>query len=87
MVLDNPARATDGQILLFRVGDKSLVPSDDAEPGADGSFCARELKAGKYIVLFRAGPDGSPDLFAFYPGVIEPSEATEVEVSLELSSN
>jgi hypothetical protein len=69
------------QILLFRVGDKSLVPSDDTEPGADGSFCARDLRPGKYVVLFRAGPDESPDLFAFYPGVLKPSEATEVEVA------
>jgi hypothetical protein len=81
LVLDNPARATDGQILLFRVGDKSLVPSDEIEPGADGSFCIRDLKPGKYVVVFRDGPEESPDLFAFYPGVIKPSEATEVEVA------
>ncbi len=81
LVLDNSARATDGEVLLFRVGDKSLVPSDDAEPGADGSFCARDLRPGKYLILFRAGPDDSPDLFAFYPGVIKASEATEVEVA------
>lgn len=81
LVLDNPARTTDGEILLFRVGDKSLIPSDEIEPGADGSFCTRDLRPGKYVVVFRHGPDESPDLFAFYPGVIKPSEATEVEVA------
>ncbi len=81
LVLDNPARATDGQILLFRAGDKSLIPSDEIAPGADGSFCARDLRPGKYVVVFRDGPDESPDLFAYFPGVIKPSEATEVEVA------
>jgi hypothetical protein len=81
LVLDNPARMSDGQILLFRIGDKSLVPSDEIEPGADGSFCARDLRPAEYLLLFRDGPDESPDLFAFYPGVIKPSEATHVEVA------
>jgi hypothetical protein len=30
----------DSQVLLLRVGDKSLVPTDEAEPARDGSFCA-----------------------------------------------
>jgi hypothetical protein len=81
LVLDNPARANEGQILLFRIGDKSLVPSDEIEPESDGSFCARDLRPAKYILVFRGGPDESPDLFAFYPGVIKPSEAAEVEVA------
>jgi hypothetical protein len=81
LVLDTPARTSDGQILLFRDGDKSLVPSDEIEPGADGSFCIRDLRPGKYVVVFRDGPDESPDLFAFYLGVIKPSEATKVEVA------
>jgi len=81
MVLDNPARTLDGEILLYRVGDKSLVPSDEIQPEADGSFCIRELRPGKYVVMFRAVADESPDLFAFYPGVIKPSDATEVEVT------
>jgi len=80
LLLDNPAHVTDGEILLFRVGDKSLVPSNRTEPGADGSFCARGLTPAKYLLIFRDGSDESPDLFAFYPGVIKPSEATEVEV-------
>lgn len=67
LVLDNPTHAADGEILLFRVGDKSLVPSDEAEPGADGSFCARDLRPAKYLLLFRYGPDDSPNLFAFFP--------------------
>src|SRR5260370_16101826 len=29
LILDNPARATDVQILLIRTGSKSLVPSDE----------------------------------------------------------
>lgn len=80
LVLDNPASATEGEILLFRVGDKSLFPSDEIEPGVDGSFCIRDLRPGKYVVMFRNGPDESPELM-FYPGVINPSEATEVEIS------
>src|SRR6266481_2416413 len=81
LVLENPASATDGEILLFRVEDKSLVPSDDAAPGADGSFCSHELRAGKYFVVFKHTSDESPDLFAFFPGVFTPSEAAEVEVA------
>jgi hypothetical protein len=81
LVLDNPAGTTDSQILLFRVGDKSPVPSDEIEPGADGSFCARDLKPAKYLLLFKHGPDESPDSFAFFPGVVKLSEATEVEVA------
>jgi len=80
LVLDNAGRTNDGQILLFRVGDKSLVPPDEIEPGADGSFCARDLRPSKYVLVFRDGPDESPEL-TFYPGVIKPSEATEVEVA------
>jgi hypothetical protein len=81
LVLDNPAGAADGQILLFRVGNKSLVPFDEIEPGADGAFCAGDLRPGKYLLVFRHGPDESPNLLAFFPGVIKPSEATEVEVA------
>ncbi len=81
LVLDNPARTTEGEILLFRVGDKSLVPSDQTEPGVDGSFCARDLRPAKYLLLFKDGPDESPNLFAFFPGVIKSSEATELEVA------
>jgi hypothetical protein len=80
LIFDNPTPATDGEILLFRVGDKSLVPSDEIQLGADGSFCNRDLRPGKYVVVFRDGTDESPEL-TFYPGVIKPSEATAVEVT------
>jgi hypothetical protein len=80
LVLDNPERTVDGQILLFRIGDKSLVPSDEIEPAADGSFCNRDLRPGKYVMVFRDGPDESPEL-TFYPGVVKPSEAAQVQVT------
>lgn len=81
VVLDNPARGNDGQIQLIRVGNKSPVPTDEAELQPDGSFCARDLRPGKYLLLFRAGSEESPNLFAFFPGVIKASEATQVEVA------
>ena len=66
---------------MNRVGNKSPVPTDEAEVQPDGSFCAHDLKPGKYLLVFRGGSEEAPGPFAFFPGVIKASEATEVAVA------
>jgi hypothetical protein len=79
LVLDNSIRSTDGQVLLFRAGNKSPIPSDEAEPENDGSFCVTVVP-GKYFLLFKDGSEESPKLFAFFPGVTKMSEATAINI-------
>jgi hypothetical protein len=71
---------TDSQILLLPVENPSPLPSDEAEPAQDGSFCVTEVAAGKYHLVFMQGDESSPTSFAFFPGVTKPSEATEIDV-------
>ena len=80
LILDDPNQASQGQILLFKAGNSSPIPSEETEPGADGSFCANDLRPGSYLLLFKDSADESPNLFGFFPGVVKPSEATELEV-------
>ncbi len=77
---------TDSQILLFPVESESPLPFDKAEPAEDGSFCVTGLTPGKYHLLFRNGDETSPTIFAFFPGVTKPSEATAIDV-IEGQSN
>ena len=69
-----------GQVLLLRVGIESFVPSGEADLASDGSFCADGVIAGKYHLVFMNGAEGSPTSFAFFPGVVESSQAGTVEV-------
>jgi len=75
---------SDEKLFLFRVANKSPIPSDeaDAEPQENGLFCADDLEAGSYLVLLTKGPEESPSLFAYYPGVMKPSEATSIDIRL-----
>jgi hypothetical protein len=70
----------DSQVLLLRVGDKSLVPTDEAEPARDGSFCATGVIPGKYHLAFVNRAENSPTSFVFFPGVVKSSGATAIEV-------
>jgi hypothetical protein len=70
----------DSQVLLRRVGNNSVVPSEEASPTRDGSFCATALIPGKYHVMFVNPAEGSPTSFVFFPGVAKSVEATAIEV-------
>jgi hypothetical protein len=70
----------DSQLFLLRVGNKSPIPSDEAELGRDGSFCATDVIPGKYYLLFMNRDEGSPTSFVFFPGVTKSSEAEPMEV-------
>ena len=71
---------TSGQVLLLRVGSEFLVPTNGAELSSDGSFCADGVTAGNYHLVFINGAEGSPTSFAFFPGVVESSQADAVAV-------
>jgi len=81
LVLDNGIRPADGEVFLFRERSSSLMPSEEADPGADGSFCITDILPGKYFMVFNYGPEHSPTSFAFFPGVSKLSEAKAVEIS------
>jgi len=81
LVLDNMIRPTDGEISLFREDSSSVIPTEEAEPEADGSFCITGLHPGKYFMVFSNGPERSPTSFVFFPGVAKLSEAKAIEVT------
>jgi hypothetical protein len=70
----------ESQVLLLRVGNRSPIPSDEAELANDGSFCATGIIPGKYHLLFVNPAEGSPTSFVYFPGVAKPSEATGIEI-------
>jgi putative intracellular protease/amidase len=70
----------DSQVFFLRVGNKSPIPSDEAEPSQDGSFCATDLIPGKYYLVFVNRAQDSPISFVFFPGVAKSLEATAIEV-------
>lgn len=70
----------DSQLFLLRVGSKSPIPSDEAELGRDGSFCATDVIPGKYYLLFMNRAEDSPTCFVFFPGVTKSSEAEPTAV-------
>ena len=80
-VLRSGRNFSDGRILLFAAGDKSPLPSDEADLDESGSFCVEGVSPGKYRLLFMNESEGSPTPFAFFPGTAEPSKATEIEVT------
>jgi hypothetical protein len=81
LVLDNPIRAADGEVLLFREGSNSLVPAEGVDPEPDGSFCVTQIRPGKYFMVFDNGPQGSPTVFSLFPGVSKLSEAKAIEIN------
>lgn len=70
----------DSQVFLLRVGNKSPIPSDEAELARDGSFCATGVIPGKYYLVFMNRAEDSPTSFVLFPGVAKSSEATAIEV-------
>jgi hypothetical protein len=80
LVLDNAIHPADGEVLLFREGSSSLMPVEGVDPEPDGSFCFKQIRPGKYLIVFENGPQGSPTVFSFFPGVRKSSEAKAIEV-------
>jgi hypothetical protein len=70
----------DSQVFLLRVGNKSPIPSDEAELARNGSFCATGVTPGKYYLVFMNRAKDSATSFAFFPGVAKSSEATTIDV-------
>jgi hypothetical protein len=78
----NPLPSDSYQIFLYGTGGNSFIPDDEAELQNDGSFCASDLKPGKYLLLLLDDTDAvdSSVSIGFYPGVAHVSEAFPIEV-------
>jgi hypothetical protein len=70
----------DSQVLLRRVGSKTPIPSDEAELGRDGSFCAVDMLPGNYYLVFTDGTQNSLTSSVFYPGASKLADAMAIEV-------
>ena len=70
----------DSQVFLLRVGNKSPIPSEEAEVAQDGSFCVVGARPGNYYLAFMSRDDDSPTSFVFFPGVATATEASTVEL-------
>jgi hypothetical protein len=68
------------QVFLFRVGNKSPIPTEEAAVGQDGSFCIVEAKPDNYNMAFMNRDEDSPTSFVFFPGTTNSSEAITVEL-------
>ena len=71
----------DSQVLLVRVGSKSPVPSSEAGPDSEGSFCVTDVDPGKYHLLFVNRIEEALTSFVYFPGVTDLSEATAIDIS------
>lgn len=81
LILPQTVNTEDSQVLLLRDGDGSPVPVESADPAEDGSFCIEEIPIGKYVLLFVHGAVDAPSTFAYYPGVVNRTNATTIELS------
>jgi hypothetical protein len=70
----------DDRIFLSKVANRSPFPSDEAQLQGSGLFCADDLEAGKYRMLFAKIRDDSPTSFTYYPGVTKLSEAALIDI-------
>jgi hypothetical protein len=70
----------DSQVFLFRVGNNSPIPSDEAELKRDGSFCFVGATPGNYHLAFVSRADDLVTSFVFFPGVTDPNEASTIEL-------
>ena len=70
--------STEKSLLLISKGDKSPVPTDEAELADDGSFCAKNLAPGEYYLLYVGGNEDAPTSLGFYPGVTKFSDAKTI---------
>jgi hypothetical protein len=70
----------DSQVFLFRIGNNSPIPSDEAEVGQDGSFCFVGATPGSYRLVFTSRAEELLTSFVYFPGVSDPTEASTVEI-------
>lgn len=70
----------DSGLLLLRAGNGSPLPADGASVAPDGSFCIEGASPGKYFLAFMARDDESPTSYAFFPGTVDSSGASTVEI-------
>ncbi len=70
----------DDQVWLFRVGSTSPIPSEELERNEKGNFCASNVEAGDYHLMFSEVVSESPISFLYYPGVMRASEATAIVI-------
>lgn len=68
------------QLFLFRIGNKSPIPTEEAEVAHDGSFCFDEARPGSYYLAFMNRNDDSPASFVLFPGTTKTSDASRVEL-------
>jgi hypothetical protein len=78
LVNGSQANPTEGHLLLISKGDKSPVPTDEAELAEDGSFCAKNVAPGEYYLLYVGTTDDAPTSSGFYPGVTKFSDAKTI---------
>lgn len=70
----------DSQVLLFRSGNSSPMPTDEADVAKDGSFCVDGANPGSYFLAFISRDDDSPTSYAFFPGTTESSAASSIQL-------
>lgn len=75
------AEAPDEMLGLFRDGRTSPVPDDQADVNSDGSFCFENVPPGSYRMFYGNNIEDGPTAFAFFPGVLNASAASLIEVA------
>jgi hypothetical protein len=80
IVDSNRESSSYGSLMLIGVGNKSPVPSDQAQVNDDGSFCAADVTPGEYYLLYVSGGGEDPDSFGFFPGVTKFSDAKTIAI-------
>jgi hypothetical protein len=74
-------KLNDGELLLFRVGNKSPVPIERAEVADDSSFCFKGASPGTYRLAFTRLDGDSPISFAWYPGTFDRSQSSTIKLT------
>jgi hypothetical protein len=80
IVNGDQADSSENRLLLISVGNRSPVPTDEAEIDADGSFCATNVAPGEYYLVYVGGADDAATSFGFFPGVTHLSDAKAISV-------
>jgi hypothetical protein len=74
------ADSSENRLLLIGVGNKSIVPSDEAEVEENGSFCASNVAPGEYYLLYVSGSRDATTSFGFFPGVTRLADARTISI-------
>ena len=70
-----------GIISFFSTIGHSPVEFPTAQVSPDGSFCSEPLGPGKYHLFSRTSSNQSGDTVSYYPGVLDSSQASTVEIA------